>query len=143
MKKIKIYIAGAFHDKQNIQNYQKIILSSIPNSVITHDWTKVEVDSVYERTDEENDINAALDLYKGVFNADLLIAIQTIDDYAYRGTEREIGFAQGRNIPVYRLTSGNKKSYVASNVFHYLTKGQKNYTDFNILLEDIKKYIVA
>ena len=135
----KIYVAGAWTAREEIKKYQKDIVDNIPGSVITHDWTLAESNGFADRTREYNSRNAELDLWKGVGTADCVIAIKTLRDYPYRGTEREIGFAQGRSIPVFILAYDDLDSYVCKNVFYHLTKGQKTYQDWKSLINDVKE----
>lgn len=136
----KIYVAGSWCDKETIRKYQKSLLERIPNSVITHDWTSTEESDWNLRTLEDNDKYAQLDLWEGVAKADCVVVIKTDKNYAYRGTEREIGFAQGRNIPVYVLAHNDPESYVYKNIFHHLTKGQKTFENWDQLIAALTEF---
>jgi len=139
MSNFRIYVAGAWPAREEIREYQKILTQNIPNAVITHDWTQSESIGWSERTKEDNDKFAELDLWKGVGSADCVVAIKTRKDYAYRGTEREIGFAQGRGIPVFILAHNDLDSYVCKNVFYHLTRGQTTYEKWEPLMDAVVK----
>lgn len=85
---MKIYLAGSWEDKSNMQSAMKKLIEK--GHSITHDWTTAEK--------EYNDYHArsircsVLDI-GGVCDADLVLALMTNDNYPYKGTRHEIGAA--------------------------------------------------
>jgi nucleoside 2-deoxyribosyltransferase len=71
---------------------------------ITHDWTSYEL--AYTDRHERSRKCALADI-EGVVTADIVVALLTDDDYAYRGTSSEIGAALAAS----RIT-GSKKPLI-------------------------------
>ena len=118
---MKIYIAGKWHNKEQIRGYMDE-LESIGHE-ITHDWTSYESDPNNSFQDmADHDI-------EGVMKADALIAIMDDDKYPYRGTFTELGvaFATKKTInknykifivcPSYPYKNEDKKPYYSTNCF--------------------------
>ena len=101
--KKKVYVAGAWADKKSVI---EVIEKLKDKCEITRNWTKV--------TEEEKKIHpladfAELDL-QGVIQAEMVVIVVSLKDYAYRGTTTELGCALGLRKPVYvyEIVEGSK-----------------------------------
>lgn len=87
---MKIYVAGAWADRELMRVFMTKLLELKAGHEITHDWTRYEL----QYTDKfERNIKCAEADIAGVCNADLVVAIMTKDDYPYSGTRHELGAA--------------------------------------------------
>jgi nucleoside 2-deoxyribosyltransferase len=85
---MRVYVAGNWNKRKEIRALMDRLEEM--GHTITHDWTS------YERTytsDHARNEDCALRDVEGVVGADLLIALLTEPDYAYRGTSSELGAA--------------------------------------------------
>ena len=85
---LRVYVAGAWPRREEIK---KVMINVEElGCKITHDWTSYEL-TYTDRHDRSR--KCALADIEGVVTADIVIALLTDDDYAYRGTSSEIGAA--------------------------------------------------
>ena len=123
---MKIYVAGKFGDKKEIQSVQQALIEN--SHSITHDWTQ------YEHTHDETKYDiaefAAGDV-NGVKSADTLLIYITDADYDYKGTNVELGVALGCGIPVCIIDTV-KDSKFSKNIFtkHGLVSYYENLESF-------------
>jgi nucleoside 2-deoxyribosyltransferase len=85
---MKIYLAGAWTDREQIHAHMITLVNQ--GHTITHDWTSYEL--VYNDKHERAKKCGRADLI-GVYDADVVIALMTNDDYSYKGTRHELGAA--------------------------------------------------
>lgn len=85
---LRLYVAGCWKEREAISKVMRTLEGL--GHTITHDWTKHE--PTYTDFYEQNR-SCALDDIRGVCQADIVIVLLTLPDYAYRGTSSEIGAA--------------------------------------------------
>lgn len=85
---MRVYVAGNWNKRKEIREMMDR-LEDMGHS-ITHDWTSYE--QTYSDEHARNKDCALRDV-GGVVEADLVIALLTEPDYAYRGTSSELGAA--------------------------------------------------
>ena len=78
---MKFYVAGSWENKQGPGQLMDTLREM--GHTITHDWTQYEM--VYNDVHERSKKCAKADI-KGVCDADIVVAIMTLDNYAYKGT---------------------------------------------------------
>jgi hypothetical protein len=85
---MKIYIAGAWTMRQELG----LVMAQVEElgHTITHNWTSHEL--VYSDVVDRDKKCGTADI-NGVIDADLVIAVMTLDDYPYKGTRHELGAA--------------------------------------------------
>ena len=137
-KKLKVYIAGSWTERERVREYMHELLhreSLQPE--ITHNWTRAEVDDIEIRNRAANRKCASQDI-DGVKNADVVIVLIENPKYAYRGTSCEIGCALGLEKPVL-VYHPLKKSYMMTNLFlfHPLVE---IFSDFEKLVEKLENF---
>lgn len=101
---MKVYVAGAATHGLS-REFQGLVgfLRDVLGHEITHEWWLSE-----EKTAEQ-----ALRDLQGVQEADAVIAVFTHDDYPYRGTWVEVGYALALGKPVYIVgTAGDQCIFV-------------------------------
>ena len=123
---MKVYVAGKFTDKENIQAKMKNIEKL--GCVITFDWTRFE---------DEDLTRAAEKAIIGVKTCDIVIVIMDDKDYSYRGTFTEVGIAIGTNKIIF-LYNPNKDASCDTNVFYH-AKEITHFKQWHMLLNEVEK----
>lgn len=103
---MKIYVAGSWAQKETCAALMQILEKD--GHTITHWWPTFEL--------KYNDIHArsqlcALADVQGVLDCDLLIVDLTLDNYAYKGTNTELGVALAKRV----LGLGGPRIWVIAN----------------------------
>lgn len=139
-KMVKVYVAGKWGDRHIIAD---VICQLEEKGIeITHNWTTSEVFDDDKKTEEYAVLYSELDI-DGVRRADVMIAIITDPDYAYRGTCTELGAALGLRKPVYVIDPYDNSGF-ASNIFskHRLVKKVDHISELiAILLHSDQKHM--
>jgi nucleoside 2-deoxyribosyltransferase len=122
---MRIYVAGSFKEKKNI-NDKWIKLLEEKGYEITHNWTNYEGENRRERCKHTQQFFALKDM-QGVKRADCVVVIMDRQEYTYRGTNFEMGVATGAGIPILlfdplwkdEFTKVEDFSTHATNVFYF------------------------
>jgi nucleoside 2-deoxyribosyltransferase len=101
--KMKLYVAGGWKFRDEIA----VVKTQFETYgyTITSNWIDRE-NGLFTPENFENDANMDI---KEVTEADVLVAVMTDPEYAYRGTCTEIGCALGQNKPVVIICPGTSK----------------------------------
>lgn len=89
---MNVYVAGAYCDKPTVKQVQTELKRA--GCVITHDWTTVS---------NANAMEHAIADERGVKQADVVVAVFSVEQHAYRGTFTEMGMALGLSKMVFAL----------------------------------------
>lgn len=132
-----IYIAGKWSQKEEIRKIMSEITSL--GYKITHDWTYNET---LTNSSKEMEKYAELDI-NGVKNADIVLAIMTDVEYAYRGTFTELGCAIGLNKDIFIYCpqhNSEDKSYCKTNCFYHHSS-ISHFSNWNDVIDNLKNYL--
>jgi len=111
-----VYVAGKWADKASVRTVQSALVAA--GMVVSHDWTASE--------EPGRPCEAATGDATAAATSHAVVAVYSDPEYAYRGTNFELGVALGAGVPVFVyhtpdfVRRSGPDSYVYSNVFAHL-----------------------
>jgi hypothetical protein len=108
----KVFLASGWKQREFARKCMDTLVTTLGVN-ITRDWTKETMSPLQNR---------ALGALAAVKEAQVLVAVMTLNDYEYKGTFTEIGIALGANIPVIIVSPFRKyeDAICARNVYFHM-----------------------